>query len=825
MTATQIRTAKTPLRDWRVSESTGEERSVRLPHDAMLSAGRGPHAPGGAETGWFEGGDYTYRTTWTAPAQRPGALASLLFEGVQGDATVFLNGHEVGLVRSGYSEAEVAIDEFVVWGHPNEVEVRVANKNQPSERWYPGSGLYRSVAAVIRPQAHFGRDGVRIRTAALGSREATVEITARLENAPVDAVIEARLADSHGEIVVVRFTAREGAAASTVQNPRAWSAEDPHRYELTVRALLDGDVLDEHHELVGLRTVAVNAQRGLLVNGVETLLRGACIHHDNGALGAASHRAAEYRRIRLLKEAGFNAVRSAHHPMSRHLLDACDELGMYVLDELSDYWYVRKSKYDHSDRFRVTWRDDAAAMIAKDRNRACVVMYAIGNEIPETALPEGVELTREITDFFHRADPDRPVTVAINLFVNTLVTLGASPYAMKSGGEVAEETALASSTEANAMVNHIGKMMHLVARMRRADRASRDAFAAVDVAGYNYGLARYRSDVRRYPDRVILGSETLPGDVAWAWRLVEKYPAVIGDFVWAGWEYLGEAGVSVWVPGKRAGMSKPYPYIISGPGMFDLTGRPDASLRLAQAAWDRLAAPAITVRPLDRSGVPYVRSAWRITDAVESWAWRGSDGKRADIEVYSTDDEIELLLNGKSLGRRRVGSRREHRVSFRTRYQPGVLVAIAYRNGREVSRSELTSATSDLRVRVSAESPTISADGDDLAFVHVELTDAAGTVEMLADEVVELSVSGPAELVGFASAAPATEDSFQSTAQHTYRGRAFAVLRSTGENGKICVRAYTERARAAHVDIEAVAPVSENSTVLTTPESVLGATK
>ena len=205
------------------------------------------------------------------------------------------------------------------------------------------------------------------------------------------------------------------------------------------------------------------------------------------------------------------------------------------------------------------------------------------------------------------------------------------------------------------MIHHIGRMMSIVSRLPRADRASRDAFATVDVAGYNYGLARYKGDVRRYPHRVILGSETLPGDVAKAWRLVQDIPAVIGDFVWAGWEYLGEAGVAVWVPGKKAGLAKPYPYVVAGPGMFDLTGRPDASLRLAQAAWGVLDEPAITVRPLDRAGRPYVRSAWRTTDAVESWAWRGSDGKRAEVTVYSAADEIELVLYGRSVGRRRCG--------------------------------------------------------------------------------------------------------------------------------------------------------------------------
>lgn len=821
---TTTTTVRTVLDYWQVVEdaSNVDGSAIRLPHDAMLAAGRAPNAAGGSETGWFHGGAYTYRTSWVAPAGEPGMTAILRFEGVQGDAVVSVNGAVVGLVRSGYAEFEFIMPD-VLWGQTNDIEVRVDNREQPSERWYPGSGIYRPVSIILRPLAHFGRDGVRLRTEELTGSLAVVEIAAQLTNAPLDAGIVIELADSEGVVAASESPAADVKTTLRVPHPRAWSAEDPHRYRLTVRAY-DGDLLlDEHTEMVGLRTVSVDARRGLRINGVETLLRGACIHHDNGPLGAATHRAAEFRRIRLLKEAGFNAVRSAHNPMSRHLLDACDELGMYVLEELADYWFVRKSTFDHSGRFRATWREDAIAMIAKDRNRACVVMYAIGNEIPETAIPEGVDMAREITAFFHDVDPDRPVTVAINLFVNTLVTFGASPYSMSgdsSTPDQSDEPALASSTEANAMVNHIGKMMHMVARLPRADKASRDAFAAVDIAGYNYGLARYRGDVKRYPDRVILGTETLPGDVAWAWRLVKKHRALIGDFVWAGWEYLGEAGVSVWVPGKRAGMSKPYPYVISGPGMFDLTGRPDASLRLAQAAWDRLPTPVITVRPLDRSGIPYVRSAWRITDAVESWSWRGSDGKRANIEVYSTDEEIELILNGRSLGRRRVGRRHDHRVRFRAPYEPGDLVAVAYSDGRETSRSVLSSAESTISVRLRLEAPGLIADGYDLAFVHVELSDAKGNVEMLVEDQIDLSIVGPAELIGFASAAPATTESFLTPSQQTYRGRALAILRSTGGEGAVRITAHSQRSGSASVELIAARPSQHDIPGTTAPVSV-----
>lgn len=794
------------LTTWQFSSAgTNAETHVRLPHDAMLTAPRSPDAPGGAEVAYFQGGSYVYRTSWTAdvdPKLFP--LVALRFEGVQGDAVVTVNGSRVGVIRSGYTEFEFPIETVLRWGQPNDIVVDVDNSQQPTGRWYPGSGLYRPVYVVLRPRTHFAADGVRLRTQSATSFGATIVVDYAVENG--DDAIEATFELIHDGVVAATggTTGSQGTVTMTVWNPLLWSAETPHLYELISHVRRSGSIADERRERVGLRTVSVSAQKGLLINGKPVKLAGACLHHDNGPLGAATHRAAEYRRIRLLKEAGFTAIRSAHNPMSRHLLDACDELGLYVLDELADYWFVSKSAHDASARFRDTWREDADRMVEKDRNRPSVIMYASGNEIPETATPEGVALTREITRYLHLIDPDRPVTVAINLFLNALVSMGQSPYKpTEQGGK-----AMAGSTEANVMINQIGRMMHVVSRLPRADKASRDAFAEVDVAGYNYGLARYRRDVRAYPDRVILGSETLPGDVPRAWKLVNEHPSVIGDFVWAGWEYLGEAGVAVWVTGKRAGLAKPYPYLIAGPGMFDLTGRPDISLRLAQAAWGRLPAPAIGVRPVNLSGMPMVRSAWRNSDAVESWSWRGCEGRKAEIEVYSTDDHVELFLNGRRIGRRRAGQVAGFVARFTVPYQPGTLTAVAYRHGVETSRTSLISATGPLHLAIAGET-RIVANGADLVFAEIALVDDSGVVDMLADQTVDISVSGPGELIGFGSAAPASTESFLSTSRTTFRGRALAIVRSTGEPGTITVTASALAGDPAELVIDSVVAATE----------------
>jgi beta-galactosidase len=808
MTVVPRATEATNLDTWEFSVRGSDSWStVRLPHDAMIHEQRRPDAAGGADIAYYPGGRYIYRTTWRAEKEAAPFVA-LRFEGVQGEATVSVNDSCVGSIRSGYTEFELPITEHVHWGADNVVVVEVDNSAQPASRWYPGSGLYRGVSLVVRPEFHFAADGLQLRTKVMTAEAAIVEVSYDLVNADGrEALIAVDLLHA-GEVVATGTSAGStGTLVLRVENPYAWSAETPCLYEIVARLELGGAVVDERRERVGLRTISVDAHHGLRINGAPVLLRGACIHHDNGVLGAATHRAAEYRRVRLLKEAGFNAIRSAHNPMSRHLLDACDEIGVYVLDELADYWVISKTKHDAAGRFREIWREDADRMVEKDRNRPSVIMYAAGNEIPETAKPEGVTLTREITEYLHRLDPDRPVTLATNLFLSTLVSMDKSPY--KETPPAEGETSMAGSTEANVMINQIGRMMDLVSRLPQADKASRDAFAEVDVAGYNYGLGRYKGDLRRYPDRVILGSETLPSDVARAWQLVQENPAVIGDFVWAGWEYLGEAGVAVWVPGKRAGLSKPFPYLIAGPGMFDLTGQPDITLRLAQAAWGRLEAPAIGVRPLDRSGVPMVRSAWRTTDAVESWSWRGCEGRKAAIEVYSADDHVALFLNGRRIGRRRAGRRRGYVAKFTVPYEPGTLTVVGYRNGSEVSRTVLRSAEGQLGLRITSATDEVDATGDELIFADIAVTDLDGVPEMLADEQVVLHVTGPGELIGYGTAAPASEEEFTGDTRTTFRGRALAVIRPNGKPGPITITAHSQTLGRAGLVVHASTTVAD----------------
>lgn len=760
--------------DWTVrSLPHGNPVPVHLPHDAMISEPRSANAASGAHGAFFPGGRYEYSKRVTVPADA--SRVSLVFEGVQGIATVSVDGTVAGSNASAYREFEVDISHLARPGAEHIVVVEVDNSMLPSARWYTGSGIYRPVWMRATGPVRFGVDGIDLR---VGLTEDGCELefvttveTAVASDSPVDLSVRLELSDA-GHLVG-SASGPPGSMSIRVANPTAWTDTNPHLYSLTATVLADGQESERVEHKIGLRTVEVDPRRGLLINGHPTLLRGACIHHDNGILGAATFRDAEYRRARILKEQGYNSIRSAHNPLSRAFLDACDELGLYVLDELTDVWFTPKTPYDSASQFEETWPKDLNSMVAKDRLRPSVIMYSIGNEIAESATRAGVSTAQEISSSLRELDPSRPTTLATNF---VLSMLAGSPYHAEDHLPGTSKPAGPTSTTVNALSNRIGRATRLVTRLPKADSVSRDAFATVDVAGYNYGWVRYRADARRYPDRVVLGSESFPGEIAEIWPLVEHFPNVIGDFAWTGWEYLGEVGLGTWTYGDdRYRQARAWPQIVGGGGAIDLLGNPSGLMLLARAVWRIDSTPGIAVRPVDHSGQKVNRMLWRGSDAVPSWAWLGCTGRRADVEVYSAADDVELIINGRSLGRRPAGPRHRHAAHFQLVYEPGELVAIARVRGVEIGRSVLRSA-GKATLHVVPEIEVFDSDKQDLMFVRIELADANGTVEMADDDTVEVTVSG-GSLIALGSAAPATTESYTDATHRTYQGRALAVVR------------------------------------------------
>ncbi|WP_243076267.1 glycoside hydrolase family 2 TIM barrel-domain containing protein [Microbacterium sp. SS28] len=792
---------------WTVAARGEAPRPVTLPHDAMITEKRTADAPSGAHGGYFPGGRYLYSKTWAAPSEAGERQWRLFFEGVYGDATIRLNGEVVGRNVSGYREFTVPL-ERVIAGGDNVIEVDVDNSTQPNSRWYSGSGIYRKVWLEDVGAIHLPYGGIGFRTIMLGN-PATLEAVVHLAPAALGAEVTVRLDDDG--VTAAQASAVVSSTQTTVTldvlDPKPWSERSPHLYTAVVSLVAGGEIVDEQAVRIGLRTVEVDPRRGLLINGERVLLRGGCVHHDSGPLGAATFRTAEHRRARILKENGFNAIRSAHTPMSRDLLDACDELGLYVLDELTDVWYHPKTEFDLASRFDEIWPDDARAMVAKDRNHPSVIMYSIGNENTETRTPKGVETAREMRAFVRTLDPDRPVTTAVNFLLNLMAGgKGGAPSAAPAPAASSKKRPSAvTSTAANIVADRLGSIMQLVARAPGTDKATRDVIGTLDVASYNYAWGRYKGDAKRHPDRVILGSESLPGDIARLWPNVQKLPNVIGDFAWTSWDYLGEAGVGTWAYGEdslTAGLSKPYPHLTGGPGAIDITGVAGAPALLSRAVWGLLPEPAITVRPLDRAKERVRRTAWRSTDAVSSWSWAGAEGREAELEIYAGDDEVEVFLNGRSLGRKRAGVKAGYVTRYRAAYELGEIVAVGYRQGAVVSRSVLRSAQSPT-LRVNPETPDLAADRQELAFLRIEIADDNGVVEMLQDDIVTVEVQGPATLVALGSAAPATSESFAAGQHSTHYGRALAIIRSDGTPGPIIVRASSRRHGTAEAQVTA----------------------
>jgi beta-galactosidase len=806
---------------WAVSGADGRRSDVTLPHDAMIHERRDPKGRNRTTSGYFPGGRYTYRKTFEAPAAWAGQHVSLHFEGIYHRSAVRLNGRLVGGRPSGYAGFDVDLGEHLNIGAANELEVVADTADAPNGRWYTGSGMYRPVWLRVQGRTHLAPDGVRFRTTSIdGSARTEVEIV--LAGEPSSTVdIEVQLARTG--VVVATGSAPASGPGSTVicldvDAPALWSEFAPNLYDLRVELRSAGALLDIHGERVGIRTITADARRGLVVNGAETLLRGGCIHHDNGVLGAATFRAAEHRRVRILKELGFNAIRSAHNPISRDLLDACDELGVYVLDELTDVWTRPKTPHDYHLDFTDWWERDLEAMVAKDRNHPSVLFYSLGNEIAETQTAAGVALGATMVARCRELDPTRLITNCINLFLNGLDSLGVDLFEKlqetssldtaqknkrnKRAKRTTSGPPLVGSTLVNYVMWHVSDRILQLPNLPRVDRASRDIFEPLDVAGYNYGAGQYRLHSERHPDRVIVGSETSPAHLARNWRLVEELPNVIGDFMWTAWDYLGEVGIGCWTyEPERSSMMKPYPYLLAGTGVVDIIGEPGAGAKLAQAVWG-WTTPSIVVRPLNRIGLKTARSAWRGTDAIASWTWPGFEGIETDVIIYSAAEEIELLVNGTSCGRRQAGRDHGCQSTYRLPYEPGTLEAIARDHaGREVGRSTLTSAGDDVRLRLRAEQRSLGADGQDLAFVNVELADENGIVVPISGVSLSATVTGAASIAGFGSADPKPADSFVNGLSHTHDGRALAVVRAGYQPGDVTLSVTSDGFGAASVPI------------------------
>ncbi|SDZ57569.1 Glycosyl hydrolases family 2 [Evansella caseinilytica] len=768
-------------RDWTFCKKGEVPRHVNLPHDAMLTEKRSATCLNGEKTGYFPGGMYTYEKVFSLDQQDIGKYIAIFFEGIYQHATVFFNEKEMAYQAYGYTEFTVDLSEEAKAGE-NKITVVVDNSLEPNSRWYSGSGIYRPVFLIMKEKNHI--TDVSIQT--LSYDPAVIEVVAQAEGAEVEIL--------DGD----KLVAKGPLGQFTLPHAQLWSAEHPHLYTCLIRT---ND--DEVRTDFGIRKIEWSARTGLLINGVETLLRGGCIHHDNGILGACAFSDAEERRVRILKKAGYNAIRAGHSPCSRALLDACDRLGMYVMDEAFDGWYTPKTHHDYSRDFDQAYASDIAAMVRKDLNHPSVIMYSIGNEVTETAEARGIQLTEEMVKLIRSLDPSRPVTCGINAMLNVLSAKGRGIYKDTSDYKpeplppisATKKQKESGSALFNAIMQKLNWLTNLMAGSKAGDAAIREAAERLDILGLNYGSSRYDKDIVNYPNRMMVGSETLVSELPYNWERVRKYKALIGDFVWVAWDYLGEAGLGDWTYFSYRGLM-----LAAGSGTIDLIGTIGAQSYFQQIIWGLYHKPYIGVRPVTHSKETAKQSRWRFTNAIDSWSWQGYEGRRAVVEVFSDASWIKLYLNGKLIGNKKI---KKYKTKFIVKYMPGVLEAVAYDNNKEeVSRSFLETSGDETVLTVLPEKKSLYANGQDLCFVPIMLTDEAGVYKPARDVSIQVQVKGAGVLQALGSALCKTDEVFNQNVHDTYQGHALAVIRAGYLPGKIRVTVSASGIPAKDVEIE-----------------------
>ena len=856
-------------KDWMCRCLTRDEEAypVTLPHDAMLSEPRTQESTGEGNIGWYIGGDYEYTKNFFVPEEYKDKKVLIEFEGIYHNGEVYINGKKAAYRPYGYTNFYVDTEGFFQYGKENEIKVIARNADQPNSRWYSGTGIYRPAYLYVGEEKHIPVNGVKIRTLSYDparievvvktSSPGEVSLKIEFEGSKVLRVIgeSTKIGNVNNDKIISSDnknmqptesvqTGKNGQKSELAQveaeknnqeaayqaifqldvpNAKLWDTEHPNLY--TCKAVFGED---EVTETFGIRELIWNPQVGMTINGERVILRGACFHHDNGVLGACTYPEAEERKMRILKENGYNAVRSAHYPCSKALLDACDRVGMLMMDEYVDVWYIHKTKYDYAGQLADWWKQDLKDMVDKDYNHPSVIMYSTGNEVAETAQEKGIALTGDMTNYLHSLDSTRPVTCGINIFFNFLSSIGLGVYsddkAEKSAGNAEKNAAQAAgknekkvvksgektvnkatengkkglgSTKPEKKKKPVGSefyntlaclvgdyFMKCGATLYPCDLRTKDAYANMDIAGYNYGIFRYKHDLKKYPNRLILGSETFCKDAYSFWEIAKKNKRIIGDFVWAGWDYIGEVGDGA-AEYSDYKFEDPATRMTGGNGRIDLNGKPRAEAAYTRVAFERETGPFIAVDPVYQKEKLRL-TGWQLTKALESWAWDGCNGEPAKVEVYARAAQVELFINGKSVGKKKV---KKCRANFNTTYQNGEITAVSYdENGKEINRYSLCTAGKETVLQVRPEEKTVKPEG--LAFIQLQYTDNKGIWKPMEKHNIKVTVENGV-LKGLGSPAPYVKGNYTDHTVATYYGEAMAVVQADG-NGPVKVTVADE---------------------------------
>lgn len=796
-----------------------QTKKVNLPHDFMVETDVTPDAPGKAESGFYKGSVGTYLKIITLTEEDLTDTMLLHFEGCFGKTRVLINGNPAGSHVYGYTPFTIDIRKFLQIGD-NEIQVIVHTDDDPNGRWYSGAGMYRGVNLLSAPAFHIVHDGIFVYTDHITNGDAfcKAEITVvnDLAKATGDAEGFLKLTVSKKdtkEVVATRYqkislpagTSQVVPQAFVIENAELWDTENPYLYEVKAQLSLTstGNVhmsLDNRQDLMaqtdyedeittrfGVRTITADAKNGLLLNGKSIKLKGGCIHHDNGILGAASFYDAEYRKVKLHKDNGYNALRLAHNPQSEQILDICDELGMIVFDEAFDVWNLPKNSFDFSHQFAEDGIKEIEAMVRRDRNHPSIFFWSIGNELTEQGgMAAGYEVSAMLAKTVRNMDSTRLVSGALCSFFKGLDNEDNAAFwqtfrkEMPQGGSVIN------------MDNSYGKKIWM--------EYTAPFVKDWDVVGYNYLNYHYETSHELFPDRVILCTESKPGQFEDYWSDVERLPYVIGDFLWTSMDYIGEAGIgkSIYCSEEEAPQMSQmlnyagYPWRLAQAGDFDLCGNVRAQGRYHQIIWGANDTYIFAKDPKNNGKIALIgRYGW--AEGGNHWSWNCENGTAVSVDVYSRAEEVELLLNGKSLGKKPAGAECHFKAEFEVTYEAGTLTAISYQDGQEVSRDEVKTVGEPVGLKITMEKNQIAADGESLAYGIVEIVDTEGNwVPTAEDTLAKVSVEGAASLAGFGTGRGQTEENYTKGEFTSFEGRWQVILRAGTEAGEAGVHVEAE---------------------------------